>query len=88
MSIEVKDVEKILLDLGIHKEGVVDMNLANSIVRTMGAHGQQEATEEFVRSYLIEGGTLLPDREEAVVDIDPVEDDPNHVIDEDEDKDR
>lgn len=74
MALDVKDVEKILLDLGVHNEGNVDMNLANSIVRTAAAHGHLTVTEEFVRSYLIEGGTAVPDREE----------DPNHVLDEDE----
>lgn len=75
MSIVIEDVRKILMDLGVHSEGKVNEPLAQSIMRTMFARGQTVATEEFVRQYLLDGGTVIP--ADAPVD-------PDHVVDEDD----
>lgn len=52
--------------------GKVDVDLAASIVRAHLAAGKTELNEDFVRQYLIDGGTEIPDE------------DPNNTLDEDE----
>lgn len=89
MSIVIEDVRKILVDLGVHEGGTANEDLAQSILRSMFANGQTVATEDFVRKYLIDGGTVIPvdaPVEPVPPNVDPLSEveeeiDPDHVVD-------